>query len=118
MSESRRDRFLKRISTVGGGTRESIQMIIGGVVMDVRDMVERGMFVDDEMDAVVTFHDLSEEFWRQTLVSNPPMQPLLMVSGLRQLRDSCVGPVAGFQPRLDQALEKATIFAASGEHGK
>ncbi len=115
MIESRRDRFLQRISTVGGGTREAIQMMVGGIVMDLRDMVERGMFTDEEMDAVVTFHDLSEEFWRQTLVSNPPIQPLLLVSGLRQLRDSCVGPVAGFQPRLDQALEKATMFAASGQ---
>jgi hypothetical protein len=93
-------------------------MMIGSVVMDVRDMVERGVFTDEEMDTVVTFHDLSEEFWRHTLVSNPPMQPLLLVAGLRQLRDSCVGPVAGFQPRLDQVLEKATIFAASGEHGR
>ena len=118
MIESRRDRFLQRISTVGGGTRESIQMLLGGVVLDLRDLAERGIFTDDEMDVVVPFHDQIEEFWRHTMESNPPMEPLLMVAGLRRLRDGCVGPVAGFQPRLDQALEKATTFSKSGKHGR
>lgn len=92
-------------------------MLLGGIVIDLRDFVERGMFTDEEMDVVVRFHDRVEEFWRQTMVSNPPMQPLLMVSGLRHLRDGCVGPVAGFQLRLDQALEKATTFAKAGKRG-
>lgn len=118
MSTTRRDRFLQRISTVGGGTRDAIQMLLGGIVIDLRDLVERGIFSDEEMDSVVLFHDKIEEFWRHTMESNPPMEPLLMVSGLRQLRDSCVGPVAGFQLRLDQALEKATTFAKAGKHGR
>ena len=118
MTGSRRDRFLQRISTVGGGTREAIQMLLGGVVLDLRDMVERGIFSEEEMDVVVPFHDQIEEFWRHTMESNPPMEPLLMVAGLRRLRDGCVGPVAGFQPRLDQALEKATTFAKVGKLGR
>lgn len=118
MTESRRDRFLQRISTVGGGTREAIQMLLGGIVLDLRDFVERGIFSEEELDVVVPFHDQIEEFWRHTMVSNPPMEPLLMVSGLRQLRDGCVGPIVGFQVRLDQALQKATVFAKSGEHGR
>jgi hypothetical protein len=117
MNISRRDRFLKRISTVGGGMREDIQMALGGVVFDLRDQVERGMFTEDEMDTVVAFHDRVEEFWRHTIVSNPPMEPLLMVSGLRRLCEGCTGPVVGFQPRLEQALEKAKTFASVREHG-
>jgi len=117
MSETRRDRFLKRISTVGEGTRDQIQMMLGGIVFDLRDFVERGMFSDEEMDVVVPFHDKVEELWRHTIVSNPPMDPHLMAAGLRQLRAACVGPVAGFQLRLDQAVEKATAFAASWKHG-
>lgn len=117
MSETRRDRFLKRISTIGGGTRDQIQMMLGGMVLDLRDLVERGMFSDEEMAIVVPFHDKVEELWRNTIVSKPPMDPFLMAAGLRQLRAACVGPVAGFQPRLDQAVEKATVFAASGKHG-
>lgn len=118
MSETRRDRFLQRISTVGGGTRDAIQMLLGGIVIDLRDFVERGIFTDEEMDTVVPFHDKVEEFWRHTMVSNPPMEPLLMVSGLKHLRASCVGPVAGFQLRLDQALDKATTFAKAGKLGR
>lgn len=116
MSTSRRDRFLKRISTVGGGTREDIQMALGGIVFDLRDLVERGMFTEDEMEIVVSFHDRVEEFWRHTMVSNPPIEPLLLVSGLWQLCGSCTGPVVGFQPRLEQALKKAKTFANAREY--
>jgi hypothetical protein len=93
-------------------------MLLGGIVFDLRDFVERGIFDENEMDAVVTFHDAAEAFWRRTMLSNPPLEPLLMVSGLRQLRDRCVGAVVGFQPRLDQALEKAKSFAEAGKHGR
>jgi hypothetical protein len=116
MSNSRRDRFLKRISTVGGGTREDIQMMLGGIVFDLRDQIERGMFAEEEMETVVSFHDRVEEFWRHTIVSNPPMEPLLMVAGLRQLSESCTGPVVGFRPRLDQAVKKAKAFADAREY--
>ena len=111
-SDSRRDRFLHRISTVGGGTRQDIQMMVGGIVYDIRDMVERGVFDDVDMETVVAFHDRAEEFWRRTMVSNPPLDANLMAAGLRRLRDECKGPLTGFQLRLDQAVEKAKAFAA------
>ena len=112
MNQSRRDRFLRRISTVGGGTRDAIQMAIGGVVFDLRDMVERGVFSEDEMELVVSFHDQAEEFWRRTMSTTPPMDPQLMVSGLRRLREECKGPLEGFGVRVDQAVERAQSFAA------
>lgn len=112
-SDSRRDKFLHRISTVGGGTRQAIQMLVGGMVYDIRDMVERGVFDDGDMGMVVAFHDRAEEFWHRTMVTNPPLDPNLMVAGLRRLRDDCMGPLAGFQLRLDQAIEKAKAFAAA-----
>jgi hypothetical protein len=111
-SDSQRDKFLHRISTVGGGTRQAIQMLLGGIVYDIRDMVERGVFDDADMDVVVPFHDRAEEFWHHTMATNPPLDPMLMVTGLRRLRDECSGPLAGFQLRFDQAIEKAQTFAA------
>ncbi len=48
MTETRRDRFLKRISSVGGGTRDAIQMLMGSIVLDLRDFVERGILKADE----------------------------------------------------------------------
>lgn len=117
MGDTRRDKFLQRISTVGGGTREAIQMLLGSIVMDLRDFIERGMFAEEEMDNVVAFHDRVEEFWRNTIVSNPPMNATLMVNGLRSLREASIGPVLGFQVRLDQALQKAESFATLGKRG-
>jgi len=93
-------------------------MLLGGMVNDIRDQVERGIFSEEELDVVVPFHDKAEELWRHTMVSNPPMDPYLMASGLRNLRAACVGPVAGFQLCLDQAVEKAVTFAKSSELGR
>jgi hypothetical protein len=110
-SDSKRDAFLHRISTVGGGVREDIQMMLGSIVCDVRDMVERGVFREEEMDTIVVFHDQAEAFWRRTMATTPPMDPQLMVVGLRGLHKLCSEPLAGFVPRLDQAIERAELFA-------
>jgi len=118
MTHTRRDKFLQRISSVGGGTRDAIQMLMGSIVLDLRDFVERGIIDEGEMDVAVTFHDEAEEFWRRTMQTKPPLEPLLMVSGLRQLCDGCVGPLVGFRPRLDQALKKAKTFAESSKYGR
>ena len=111
MSESRREKFLHRISTVGGGTREAIQIALGSIVYDLRDQVERGMFGEEEMDAVISFHDRAEEFWRRTTATNPPMDPMLIVAGLRRLRGDCNGPLLGFGVRIDQTIKMAESFA-------
>ena len=109
--DSKREAFLHRISTVGGGAREDIQMMLGSIVYDVRDMVERGVFQEDEMDSVVVFHDQTEAFWQRSMATTPPMDPQLMVAGLRRLRGMCVDALAGFALRLDQAVERAERFA-------
>jgi len=111
-SDGKREAFLHRISTVGGGVRDDVQMMLGGIVCDLRDMVERGVFQEDEMDAVIPFHDQTEAFWRHTMATSPPIDPQLMVAGLRRLRTLCNDPLAGFAPRLDQAIEQARLFAA------
>ena len=110
-NNSKRGAFLHRISTVGGGVRDDIQMTLGSIVCDVRDMVERGVFGEEEMDTVVVFHDQTEAFWRRTMATAPPMDPQLMVAGLRRLRTLCSDPLAGFAPRLDHAIERAQLFA-------
>jgi hypothetical protein len=111
-SNRKREAFLHRISTVGGGVREDVQMMLGSIVCDLRDMVERGVFQEEEMDTVILFHDQTEAFWRRTMATSPPIDPQLMVAGLRRLRTLCSDPLAGFAPRLDHAVEQARTFAA------
>jgi len=110
-SDSKREAFLHRISTVGGGVREDIQMMLGSVVCDVRDMVERGVLQEEDMDTVIVFHDQAEAFWRRAMATAPPLDPQLMVAGLRRLRALCTDALAGFAPRLDHAIEEAKLFA-------
>jgi hypothetical protein len=90
-------------------------MMLGSIVYDVRDMVERGVFREEEMDAVVSFHDRTEAFWRRTMATSPPMDPKLLLAGLRQLHTLCVEPLAGFAPRLDHVIEQAELFARRKE---
>jgi len=109
--DNKRQAFLRRISTIGGGAREDVQMILGSIVCDLRDMVERAVFQEEEMDTVVAFHDQTEAFWRRTMATTPPLDPALMLAGLKRLRESCGEPLAGFAPRLDHAMERARLLA-------
>jgi hypothetical protein len=112
MSDSRRDEFLKRLSTVGMGARESIQVMLGAIVYDVREQTMRKEFADDEMDTVIAFHDQAEQLWRDMMATDPPLSASDMVEGLRQLHAACVGPLAHFERKLARGVEHAKNFAA------
>ncbi len=116
MSADRRGQFLNRISSVGWGMRENVQLLTGAVVTTIREQVVDGAFSDDEMPEVVAFHDAAEEFWRATMATNPPMEPAAMVAGLRDLLQQCVGPLAGFQIQVERALDQAGLFERLKPH--
>jgi hypothetical protein len=107
MSDSQRERFLRRLSTVGTGLREDIQLRLGTIVVDLRELVIQGPLPDDEVAAAVALHDRAEALWQATLRSDPPLSPDELVARVQGLRDACDGPVAGFRLRLDDVLEKA-----------
>lgn len=115
MRETKRDKFLKRISTVGGGTREQVQMLLGGIVYDLRDQIVEGLYGDDELDSVVAFHDATEELWRASLSTRPVVAPDVLLARLKQLYKTCQGPVVGYRERLARAIGKAEILQASKE---
>ena len=108
--ENLRAKFLNRISTVGTGLREDIQMALGAAVVDLREQIIGGIYGDDEMDAVVAFHDAVEELWRMTLSTRAPLEPAVMVARLERLRGQCTGPLGGYGLRIDGALAKATAL--------
>ncbi|MFQ5704706.1 MAG: hypothetical protein ACE5HT_11865 [Gemmatimonadales bacterium] len=116
MSEYRRSDFIKRVSSIGWGTRESIQMLLGGIVSDLREEIIRDQFSDDELGTVVAFHDRAEELWRDAMGTNPPLDAGDMVARLRQLLDACDAPaLAGFESRLRRGLRDAEAFLQSRE---
>ena len=116
MSEDRRGEFLSRISSVGWGARENVQMLTGAVVTTIREQVADGAFNDDEMAEVVAFHDAAEEFWRAMMATNPPMAPIEMTNGLRVLLERCSGPLAGFQVQVERALDQGELFEQLKRH--
>ena len=108
MDQSRREQFVNRLSSLGWGTRESIQTLLGSMVSDIRDDIRRGRVREDEIDAVVAFHDDAEDLWRATIASNPPIEVAELLARLRSLRDTCNAPVlAGFERRLDRGVRDA-----------
>jgi hypothetical protein len=107
MSESPRDRFIKRLSTVGAGLRQDIQLALAVIVTDLRDLVIQGTLPDDDVAPAVGLHDRVEALWQATLRSNPPLAPDEILARLVELRDGCDGPVAGFRLRLEDIVEKA-----------
>lgn len=110
MSEARRDQFIKRLSSVGMGTRESVHVLLGSIVYDVREQVVRKQFKDDEMDAVVSFHDQAEALWRDTLSTDPPLDADRMVARLARLRDASTGPLGQYHAKLDRGVRSAEEF--------
>lgn len=111
MSENRRIDFVKRISSIGWGTRESIQMLLGGIVSDLREDIIRDRFSDDELGAVVAFHDDAEELWRDTIATHPPLDVESIVERLQNLLDACSEPaLAGFESRLQRGVRDAEAF--------
>jgi hypothetical protein len=116
MSDDQRAEFLNRISSVGWGSRENVQMLLGGIVTTIREQVAEGGFGEDEMEQVVAFHDATEEFWRDTMSTNPPMPPRQLIEGIRKLRDQCVGPLAGFVVQVERAMDQAELFDQLKRH--
>lgn len=109
MSDSRREQFIARVSTVGWGTRESIQVLLGAVVSDVREGVVRRRYEESELDTVVRFHDSAEDLWRATIATNPPIPIAELVARLKELIDTCSSQpaLAEFEQRLDRGLRDA-----------
>ena len=106
----KRSQFLRRISTVGGGVRETLQMGMGGIVTDIRAFIERGMFDDEDLDDIVAFHDAAELFWRSIISSNPPLEPAMIVQRLSALESSAPGALEGFRIRIGDLRSKAETF--------
>jgi hypothetical protein len=107
MPDSQRDRFLKRLSTVGAGLRQDIQLELAVIVTDLRELVIEGTLPDEDVGPAVSLHDMAEALWQATLRSNPPLPPDELHARLVELRDGCDGPVAGFRLRLDEVTKKA-----------
>lgn len=116
MDESQRDRFIKRISTVGAGLREDVQLALGVIVSDLRAQVIEGAVPDDEVTTLVALHDATEALWRATLSSTPPLRPEELVARLRELRDHCAGPTEGFRIQFAQVLEKAEVLRSTKKY--
>ena len=93
-----------------------MQMLIGAVVTTIREHVADGGFDDDEIPEIVAFHDATEDFWRATVATNPPMTPGAMTKGIRELLAHCKGALASFQIQLERALAQAERFEEMKRH--
>ncbi len=108
---SRKEEFVRRLSTMGTGTRESIQVLLAGVVYDIRELTIHDRFEEEDMDAVIGFHDQAEALWRDALATDPPLEPAELIARLRRLAAACdSGPLGQFQAKLERGVERAEQF--------
>jgi hypothetical protein len=113
MPDSQRDRFLKRLSTVGAGLRQDIQLALAVLVTDLRELVIEGALPDDDVAATVALHDQVEALWQATLASNPPLRPDELHDRMVEVRQGCTGPIEGYGLRLDAVIAKARALGES-----
>ena len=107
MGESRRSEFLKRLSTVGFGPREAIEVVLGSIVHDVREQAVHKHFKEEEMETVVKFHDDAEHLWRDSMATDPPIEPGELKQRLAQLNAEATGPLGQFNAKLERCLRNA-----------
>ena len=104
MGESRRSEFLKRLSTVGFGPREAIEVVLASIVHDVREQAVHKRFEEGEMETVVKFHDDAEHLWRDSMAIDPPIEPGELKQRLAQLLSEATGPLGQFNTKLERCL--------------
>ena len=104
MGESRRSDFLKRLSTVGFGPREAIEVVLANIVHDVREQAVHKRFEEEEMETVVKFHDDAEHLWRDAMATDPPIEPGELKQRLAQLLSEATGPLGQFNTKLERCL--------------
>ena len=114
MSDTRRSDFVRRISTVGWGAREAIQVILGRVVADLREEIVHKRFDDDVLDDVVAFHDVVEKLWQESIATNPPLDKDELTRRLRELLESSRSKhLDEFERRLERGVRLAEEFEQS-----
>lgn len=107
---SRKDEFVKRLSSVGMGTRESIQVLLAGIVFDVREQAIHDRLSEEDMEVVIPFHDRAEALWRDSLATDPPLRPAVLLDRLRGLVVACEGPLEQFRAKLERGVQRAEAF--------
>lgn len=112
MSESRRSEFVRRLSSVGWGARESIQVLLAHVVTDVREAIVKKQYGDADMDEVVAFHDAAEQLWKDAIATNPPLERAALRRRLQELLQKAEHPaLAEFERRIERGVRMAERFA-------
>ncbi len=86
--------------------------MVGRIVSDIREQAVHARFSDDDMAAVVPFHDEAEQLWTEMMATNPPLSPAEVRSRIVGLLERCRGPLDQFEPQLQRGLQLATDFAA------
>jgi hypothetical protein len=110
MGENRREAFLKRLSTVGFGAREAMEVMLSDIVHDVREQVVQKRFREEEMEKVAEFHDHAEDLWRDVVKTDPPISAAVLTKRMRELLLLCVGPLGQYERRIQHGVRAAEEF--------
>lgn len=117
MSENRREEFIKRLSTVGFGARESVQVMLSNVVYDIRQQIVHKRIRDDEMDQVIAFHDEAETLWQDAITTDPPIDPQELHDRLRKLLEQCKGALGQFEAKIDHGVRSVAKLIEQHDKG-
>ena len=96
--------------------RESIQIMLAGVVSDIREGAAHKKYAEEEIDAVIAFHDEAESLWQESIATNPPMEAAELTARLHKLLERCIGPLGEFEPKLRRGAEHVKRFEQQAEN--
>ena len=111
MVQRRRTNIVKRLSLAGWKERESVALLLGSVVLDLRDTLRSGELPEDEMEDAQRFHQEASVLWESALSTDPIVEPKELLLRLTSLVGSCPESMIPYRKRLERAVAKARTLA-------
>ncbi len=90
--------------------RVRIAGLLGEVVTEARGLLDRGPASTEERSNVLMFYVLAEHLCAAATSLEWGLGPAALAGGLQQRRARCQGALAGFRPRVEQALHEAEML--------
>ena len=105
MTGRRGDQSPRRSPLWGGDGSRSAQVVLSGVVYDLRELVAGRGVQTEEMIRIAGFSESAKALWLATADAREPMPAPLLVHRLRVLVDICPPELRDYRERLELGLQ-------------
>lgn len=112
MPERRRTNVVKRLTGAGWSQHEAVALLLGSVVLDLRDTLRGATLPADEQEEAQQFHREARTLWEAALSIDPVLDRKELVMRLTALVGACPEGFEPYRRRLERAVKKARALVS------